>query len=60
MNKKRNRYKNIFELTKRLLGFIQLFKQTLFFIFIIIKQARQRCNYLKITIYKKFIKVNKF
>ena len=60
MNKKRNRHKNVLELTKRLLDFIRLFKQIFFFIFVVLEQIRQRRSYLKITIYKTFIKVNEF
>ena len=61
MNKKRNRHKNILELTKCLLDFIRLFKRV-FFLFILaaLEQARQRRSYFKSTIYKIFIKVNKF
>ena len=58
MNKKKSRHKNILELTKRLLDFIRSFKQIFFFIFAVFEQARQRRNYLKITKYKTFIKVN--
>ena len=61
VNKKKDRYKNIFELTKCLLDFIRSFKQ-IFFLFILaaLEQTRQRRSYFKITIYKAFIEVNKF
>ena len=61
MNKKKNRHKNIFELTKCLLDFIQLFKRILFlFILVVLEQACQRRSYFRITIYKAFIEVNEF
>ena len=61
MSKKKNRYKNIFELTKRLFDFIRLFKQILFFlIFVVLEQTRQQRSYFKITIYETLIKVNEF
>ena len=50
MNKKRSRDKNILELAKRLLDFIQSFKRiSLFFIFVDLEQARQRRSYLRIN-----------
>ena len=61
MNKKRNRYKNILELTERLLDFIRSVKQISFlFILVVLEQTCQRRSYFKITIYKAFIKINKF
>ena len=61
MNKKKSQYKNVFELTKRLLDFIRSFQQILFlFIFAVLEQTRQRRSYFKIAIYKAFIKVNEF
>ena len=61
ISKKRNRHKNILELTKYLLDFIQSFKQTFFlFIFIAFEQARQRRSYFRITIYKALLEVNEF
>ena len=61
MKKKKSQHKNILELTKRLLDFIQSFKQIfLLFIFIVFEQTRQRRSYFRITIYKTFIKVNEF
>ena len=43
---------------KRLLDFIQSFKQIFFLILAVLKQVFQRCSYFKIIIYKEFIKVN--
>ena len=61
MNKKRSRYKNILELTERLLDFIRLFNQILlFFILAVFEQTCQRRSYFRITIYKALIKVNEF
>ena len=61
MSKQRNWHKNILELTKCLLDFIRLLKQTFFlFILAVFEQAHQRHNYFKIAIYKTFIKVNEF
>ena len=61
MNKKKNRHKIILELTNCLFDFIRSFKQILFFfIFVVFEQTRQRRSYLKIIIYKTFIKVNEF